>query len=73
MTKEVVKNSIAIEVDRSEGEKEFEEMAADYPSFEDFMRESVQSGRLLEMLEEWKLRAIGVARDVQRLRRVRKS
>ena len=50
----------------------FEEMAADYPSFEDYMRESVQSGRLGEMLDEWRLRASGVARDVQRLRRVRK-
>ena len=47
-------------------------MAADYPSFEDYMRESVQSGRLGEMLDEWRLRASGVARDVQRLRRVRK-
>ena len=47
-------------------------MAADYPTFEEFMRESVQSGSLGEMLDEWKLRASGVARDVQRLRRVRK-
>ena len=48
-------------------------MAGDYPTFEEFMRESVQSGSLGEMLEEWKLRASGVARDVQRLRRVRNN